>query len=249
MDPDKLNTIIEDLVLSSLLHNSNDTKQLYDKLITFNNTNNNIYKLENHSNINIINKISNIISLNNLPLSNEHSKKLGDLKYAKDYGVNIIKNFNIYDNGIEIIMINGKYLIIERKWDFIIPEVIIDYYKNITINWVNNSNNTVKYFDCNNENKNNENYENYKDNKNNSCCIITKKKIKRDITQIAELHMSLYGIITDLFWINEKNINYRENYLPSHILFVRDTNHSLCKWKLKYNTNKNTNFIIKCCND
>ena len=61
--------------------------------------------------------------------------------------------------------------------------------------------------------------------------------------------MTLYGIITDLFWIDDKNTNHRENYLPSHISFSRDANHSLCKWFLKYNINKNTNFIIKCCNE
>ena len=130
-------------------------------------------------------------------------------------------------------MINGKYLIIERKWDCIIPEVIIDYYKNITITWVSNSDNTVKII-------NNDFEENKKKKKN---------KYRRDTAQIAELHMTLYGIITDLFWIDDKNTNYRENNLPSYISFSRDANHSLCKWFLKYNINKNTNFIIKCCND
>ena len=223
--------IIEDLVLSSLLNKSNNTHSLFNKLKSSKNVFKNTYTLDTHSNIDITNKISTIISLHNLPLSSEHSTQLGEIKYAKDYGINIVKNFNIYENGIEIIMINGKYLIIERKWDYIIPEVVIDYYKNITITWVSNSDNDVKTV-------NNELEENKQ-----------KKKIKRDTTQIAELHMTLYGIITDLFWIDDKNTNYRENYLPSHISFSRDANHSLCKWFLKYNINKNTNFIIKCCNE
>ena len=223
--------IIEDLVLSSLLNKSNNTHSLFNKLKSSKNVFKNTYTLDTHSNIDNTNKISTIISLHNLPLSSEHSTQLGEIKYAKDYGINIVKNFNIYENGIEIIMINGKYLIIERKWDYIIPEVVIDYYKNITITWVSNSDNDVKTV-------NNELEENKQ-----------KKKIKRDTTQIAELHMTLYGIITDLFWIDDKNTNYRENYLPSHISFSRDANHSLCKWFLKYNINKNTNFIIKCCND
>ena len=213
MDPDKLNTIVEDLALSGFINDTKKSIKLFNKLKSAEKILKNNYKLDTHANIDIMNKISTIISLHNLPLSNEHSEMLGELKYAKNYGVNIINNFNIYENGIEIIMINGKYLIIERKWDCIIPEIIIDYYKNITITWVSNNDN------------------------------------KRNTTQIAELHMSLYGIITDLFWIDDKNTNYRENYLPSHISFTRDANHSLCKWFLKYNINKNTNFIIKCCNE
>ena len=251
--------IIEDLVLSSLLNKSNNTHSLFNKLKSSKNVFKNTYTLDTHSNIDITNKISTIISLHNLPLSSEHSTQLGEIKYAKDYGINIVKNFNIYENGIEIIMINGKYLIIDRKWDFIIPEITIDYYKNITINWVSNSDNNVKYFNCNNNYDDNDddndneinNCKCWHTNKNSCCCVAikNKKKIKRDITQIAELHMSLYGIITDLFWIDDKNTNYRENYLPSHISFSRDSNHSLCKWFLKYNTNKNTHFIIKCCNE
>lgn len=213
MDPDKLNTIVEDLALSGFINDTKKSIKLFNKLKSAEKILKNNYKLDTHANIDIINKISSIISLHNLPLSNEHSELLGELKYAKNYGVNIINNFNIYENGIEIIMINGKYLIIERKWDFIIPDVIIDYYKHIIITWVSNNDN------------------------------------KRNTTQIAELHMSLYGIITDLFWIDDKNTNYRENYLPSHISFTRDANHSLCKWFLNYNINKNTNFIIKCCNE
>lgn len=231
MDTDKLNTIVEDLALSGFLNDTKKSVKLFNKLKSTEKILKNNYKLDTHANIDIINKISTLISLHNLPLSNKHSEMLGEIKYAKNYGVNIINNFNIYENGIEIIMINGKYLIIERKWDYIIPEVVIDYYKNITITWVSNSDNTVKRI-------NNDFEENKK-----------KKKIKRDTTQIAELHMTLYGIITDLFWIDDKNTNYRENYLPSHISFTRDANHSLCKWFLKYNINKNTNFIIKCCNE
>ena len=231
MDLDKLNTIVEDLALSGFINDTKKSIKLFNKLKSAEKILKNNYKLDTHANIDIMNKISTIISLHNLPLSNEHSEMLGEIKYAKNYGVNIINNFNIYENGIEIIMINGKYLIIERKWDCIIPEVIIDYYKNITITWVSNSDNTVKTI-------NNDFEENKK-----------KKKIKRDNTQIAELHMTLYGIITDLFWIDDKNTNHRENYLPSHISFSRDDNHSLCKWFLKYNINKNTNFIIKCCNE
>jgi len=231
MDLDKLNTIVEDLALSGFINDTKKSIKLFNKLKSAEKILKNNYKLDTHANIDIMNKISTIISLHNLPLSNEHSEMLGEIKYAKNYGVNIISNFNIYENGIEIIMINGKYLIIERKWDCIIPEVIIDYYKNITITWVSNSDNTVKTI-------NNDFEENKK-----------KKKIKRDNTQIAELHMTLYGIITDLFWIDDKNTNHRENYLPSHISFSRDSNHSLCKWFLKYNINKNTNFIIKCCNE
>ena len=231
MDLDKLNTIVEDLALSGFINDTKKSIKLFNKLKSAEKILKNNYKLDTHANIDIMNKISTIISLHNLPLSNEHSEMLGEIKYAKNYGVNIINNFNIYENGIEIIMINGKYLIVERKWDCIIPEVIIDYYKNITITWVSNSDNTVKTI-------NNDFEENKK-----------KKKIKRDNTQIAELHMTLYGIITDLFWIDDKNTNHRENYLPSHISFSRDSNHSLCKWFLKYNINKNTNFIIKCCNE
>ena len=231
MDLDKLNTIVEDLALSGFINDTKKSIKLFNKLKSAEKILKNNYKLDTHANIDIMNKISTIISLHNLPLSNEHSEMLGEIKYAKNYGVNIINNFNIYENGIEIIMINGKYLIIERKWDCIIPEVIIDYYKNITITWVSNTDNTVKTI-------NNDFEENKK-----------KKKIKRDNTQIAELHMTLYGIITDLFWIDDKNTNHRENYLPSHISFSRDDNHSLCKWFLKYNINKNTNFIIKCCNE
>ena len=233
MDTDKLNTIVEDLALSGFLNDTKKSVKLFNKLKSTEKNIKNNYKLDTHANINISNKISSIISLHNLPLLNDHSEMLGEIKYAKNYGVNIINNFNIYENGIEIIMINGKYLIIDRKWDFIIPEVSIDYYKNITITWVSNSDNTVKTI-------NNDKKENKKENK---------SKSKRDITQIAELHMSLYGIITDLFWIDDKNTNHRENYLPSHISFSRDANHSLCKWFLKYNINKNTNFIIKCCNE
>jgi len=231
MDTDKLNKIVEDLALSGFINDTKKSIKLFNKLKSAEKHIKNNYKLDTHANIDISNKISSIISLHNLPLSNEYSEMLGELKYAKNYGVNIISNFNIYENGIEIIMINGKYLIIERKWDYIIPEVVIDYYKNITITWVSNSDNDVKTV-------NNELEENKQ-----------KKKIKRDTTQIAELHMTLYGIITDLFWIDDKNTNYRENYLPSHISFSRDANHSLCKWFLKYNINKNTNFIIKCCNE
>ena len=231
MDTDKLNKIVEDLALSGFINDTKKSIKLFNKLKSAEKHIKNNYKLDTHANIDISNKISSIISLHNLPLSNEYSEMLGELKYAKNYGVNIINNFNIYENGIEIIMINGKYLIIERKWDYIIPEVVIDYYKNITITWVSNSDNDVKTV-------NNELEENKQ-----------KKKIKRDTTQIAELHMTLYGIITDLFWIDDKNTNYRENYLPSHISFSRDANHSLCKWFLKYNINKNTNFIIKCCNE
>ena len=231
MDTDKLNKIVEDLALSGFLNDTKKSFKLFNKLKSTEKHIKNNYKLDTHANIDIMNKISTLISLHNLPLSNEHSEMLGEIKYAKNYGVNIINNFNIYENGIEIIMINGKYLIIERKWDYIIPEVVIDYYKNITITWVSNSDNDVKTV-------NNELEENKK-----------KKKIKRDTTQIAELHMTLYGIITDLFWIDDKNTNHRENYLPSHISFSRDANHSLCKWFLKYNINKNTNFIIKCCNE
>ena len=233
MDTDKLNTIVEDLALSGFLNDTKKSVKLFNKLKSTEKHIKNNYKLDTHANIDIMNKISTIISLHNLPLSNEHSEMLGELKYAKNYGVNIINNFNIYENGIEIIMINGKYLIIERKWDCIIPEVIIDYYKNITITWVSNSDNTVKTI-------NNDFEENKKKKKN---------KYRRDTAQIAELHMTLYGIITDLFWIDDKNTNHRENYLPSHISFSRDDNHSLCKWFLKYNINKNTNFIIKCCNE
>lgn len=233
MDPDKLNTIVEDLALSGFINDTKKSIKLFNKLKSAEKILKNNYKLDTHANIDIMNKISTIISLHNLPLSNEHSEMLGELKYAKNYGVNIINNFNIYENGIEIIMINGKYLIIERKWDCIIPEIIIDYYKNITITWVSNSDNTVKII--------NNDFEENKKKKKNKC--------RRDTTQIAELHMTLYGIITDLFWIDDKNTNHRENYLPSHISFSRDANHSLCKWFLKYNINKNTNFIIKCCND
>jgi len=233
MDTDKLNTIVEDLALSGFLNDTKKSVKLFNKLKSTEKHITNNYKLDTHANIDIMNKISSIISLHNLPLLNDHSEMLGEIKYAKNYGVNIINNFNIYENGIEIIMINGKYLIIERKWDCIIPEVIIDYYKNITITWVSNTDNTVKTI--------NNNFEENKKKK--------KKKCRRDTTQIAELHMTLYGIITDLFWIDDKNTNHRENYLPSHISFSRDDNHSLCKWFLKYNINKNTNFIIKCCNE
>ena len=233
MDTDKLNTIVEDLALSGFLNDTKKSVKLFNKLKSTEKHITNNYKLDTHANIDIMNKISTIISLHNLPLLNDHSEMLGEIKYAKNYGVNIINNFNIYENGIEIIMINGKYLIIERKWDCIIPEVIIDYYKNITITWVSNTDNTVKTI--------NNNFEENKKKK--------KKKCRRDTTQIAELHMTLYGIITDLFWIDDKNTNHRENYLPSHISFSRDDNHSLCKWFLKYNINKNTNFIIKCCNE
>ena len=233
MDTDKLNTIVEDLALSGFLNDTKKSVKLFNKLKSTEKHITNNYKLDTHANIDIMNKISSIISLHNLPLLNDHSEMLGEIKYAKNYGVNIINNFNIYENGIEIIMINGKYLIIERKWDCIIPEVIIDYYKNITITWVSNTDNTVKTI--------NNNFEENKKKK--------KKKCRRDTTQIAELHMTLYGIITDLFWIDDKNTNHRENYLPSHISFTRDANHSLCKWFVKYNINKNTNFIIKCCNE
>ena len=233
MEPDTLSNIVEELALSGFLNDNKKSVKLFNKLKSAEKILKNNYKLDTHANINISNKISSIISLHNLPLLNDHSEMLGEIKYAKNYGVNIINNFNIYENGIEIIMINGKYLIIERKWDCIIPEVIIDYYKNITITWVSNSDNTVKTI--------NNNFEENKKKK--------KKKCRRDTTQIAELHMTLYGIITDLFWIDDKNTNHRENYLPSHISFSRDDNHSLCKWFLKYNINKNTNFIIKCCNE
>jgi hypothetical protein len=231
MDTDKLNKIVEDLALSGFLNDTKKSVKLFNKLKSTEKILKNNYKLDTHANIDIMNKISTLISLHNLPLSNKHSEMLGEIKYAKNYGVNIINNFNIYENGIEIIMINGKYLIIERKWDYIIPEVVIDYYKNITITWVSTSDNDVKTVNNDLEEKK------------------QKKKIKRDTTQIAELHMTLYGIITDLFWIDDKNTNHRENYLPSHISFSRDANHSLCKWFLKYNINKNTNFIIKCCNE
>jgi len=241
MDTDKLNTIVEDLALSGFLNDTKKSVKLFNKLKSTEKHITNNYKLDTHANIDIMNKISSIISLHNLPLLNDHSEMLGEIKYAKNYGVNIINNFNIYENGIEIIMINGKYLIIDRKWDFIIPEVSIDYYKNITINWVSNTDNAVKYFNCNNnydyDDDNDNEINNCKcwyTNKNRCCCVAikNKKKIKRDITQIAELHMSLYGIITDLFWIDDKNTNHRENYLPSHISFSRDDNHSLCKWFL-----------------
>ena len=231
MDTDKLNKIVEDLALSGFINDTKKSIKLFNKLKYAEKILKNNYKLDTHANIDIMNKISSIISLHNLPLLNDHSEMLGEIKYAKNYGVNIINNFNIYENGIEIIMINGKYLIIERKWDYIIPEVVIEYYKNITITWVSTSDNDVKTVNNDLEEKK------------------QKNKKKRDNTQIAELHMTLYGIITDLFWIDDKNTNHRENYLPSHISFSRDANHSLCKWFLKYNINKNTNFIIKCCNE
>jgi len=237
MEKDTLPTIIEELALSGFLNDTKKSVKLFNKLKSNDKKLKTTYICDTHANIDITNTISKLISLHILPLSNKHIEMLGEIKYSKDYGVNIIKNFNIYENGIEIIMINGKYLIIERKWDCIIPEVIIDYYKNITINWVSSSDNTVKTFGNDLEGQKNK-----KENK-------SKSKSKRDTTQIAELHMSLYGIITDLFWIDDKNTNYRENNLPSYISFSRDANHSLCKWFLKYNINKNTNFIIKCCND
>jgi hypothetical protein len=237
MEKDTLPTIIEELALSGFLNDTKKSVKLFNKLKSNDKKLKTTYICDTHANIDITNTISKLISLHILPLSNKHIEMLGEIKYSKDYGVNIIKNFNIYENGIEIIMINGKYLIIERKWDCIIPEVIIDYYKNITINWVSSSDNTVKTIGNDLEGQKNK-----KENK-------SKSKSKRDTTQIAELHMSLYGIITDLFWIDDKNTNYRENNLPSYISFSRDDNHSLCKWFLQYNINKNTNFIIKCCND
>jgi len=239
MEPDTLSNIVEELALSGFLNDNKKSVKLFNKLKSNDKKLKTTYICDTHANIDITNTISKLISLHILPLSNKHIEMLGEIKYSKDYGINIIKNFNIYENGIEIIMINGKYLIIERKWDCIIPEVIIDYYKNITINWVSSSDNTVKTIESDLEGQKNKK-ENKKENK---------SKSKRDITQIAELHMSLYGIITDLFWIDNKNTNYRENYLPSYISFSRDAKHSLCKWFLKYNSNKNTTFIIKCCNE
>jgi len=230
MSKDNLNTIVENLALTGLFNDNTKSVKLFNKLKSIENKIKNTYILESHSNIDIFNKISDVIYLYNLPVLTEHTINLGDLKYSKDYGKNVFNNFNIYENGIIIIMINNKYLIIERKWDCFIPEVIIDY-KNITINWVSSSTNSIKIINNHFEEKNKK-----------------KQLIKRDITQIAELRMTLVGIITDLFWIDDKNINYRDNYLPSHISFLRNDNHSLCKWFLNYNTAKNRHFVITCCN-
>lgn len=228
---------IENFIIAGLTNDSIQANELATICDTFtNNSKKYSYKFDFHTNIKknkkneqieqieqneqhnkntIDTEISNIMNLYNSIDSHDNYNNLGELKYTKDYGVNIIKNINIYENGIIIVMINGKSLFINRKWDNIIPNVNIDYYNYITLDWIETIDSTTLY--------------------------------KRDISQMSRIYISLYGKIKDIYWCNDNNISYRDNYLPSHISFSKDTNHSFYKWSLYYNTCNHKQFTIYCC--